>query len=477
VANIFISYSRQSKAVTKALVDDVEALGHTVWFDQELSGGQAWWDQILSMIRRCDFFVFALDPAALNSVACKLEYGYAADLRKPILPILISEGVSTNLLPPSLSQIQFVDYRNQDHPAALRLARAFSAVPPPPALPDPLQVPPGAPISYLGSLAAKLETTSLLTYEEQSALVFDLKKELRDPVTADDTRTLLKTFRKRRDLLAGIAEEIDELFAGLRETSLASPPASAMTPPFWEQSQKEETAPRPSKEKPQRQKTRGFPSEPVPPATHDKDGEIAKPSLVESPAPRHIINIVRNLGVIAFATYLILVGLNRTTYLIPLGIDIPEVVFGVLALAAGILIPIGRFAAPSIPPTRGRFFMFSGPGLNGIVVLGVIAFATYLILVGLNLTTYLILGIGIPQVVFGVLALAAGILILIGRFAAPSIPPSTGRLFMFSGPVGILLLAIYLILVGITVLLHFAIPVILTGILALAAGILILIGK
>src|SRR4030095_15228226 len=95
-------------------------------------------------------------------------------LRKPILPILVSEGVSTNLLPPSLSQIEFVDYRNKDHTAVLRLARAFSTVPPPAALPDPLPIPPQAPLSYLGSLAAKLEATSL-TYEEQSALVFDLK--------------------------------------------------------------------------------------------------------------------------------------------------------------------------------------------------------------------------------------------------------------------------------------------------------------
>ena len=42
---------------------------------------------------------------------------------------------------------------------------------------------------------------------------------------------------------------------------------------------------------------------------------------------------------------------------------------------------------------------------------------------------------------------------------------------------GMLLLAIYLILVGITLLLHITIPIIVTGILALAAGILILIGK
>jgi hypothetical protein len=42
---------------------------------------------------------------------------------------------------------------------------------------------------------------------------------------------------------------------------------------------------------------------------------------------------------------------------------------------------------------------------------------------------------------------------------------------------GMLLLAIYLILVGITALLHFALPGVVMAILALAAGILILIGK
>jgi hypothetical protein len=48
---------------------------------------------------------------------------------------------------------------------------------------------------------------------------------------------------------------------------------------------------------------------------------------------------------------------------------------------------------------------------------------------------------------------------------------------MITKNLGMLLLAIYLILVGITVLVHLAIPAIVTGILALAAGILILIGR
>ena len=42
---------------------------------------------------------------------------------------------------------------------------------------------------------------------------------------------------------------------------------------------------------------------------------------------------------------------------------------------------------------------------------------------------------------------------------------------------GMFLLAIYLLIVGITVLVHIAIPVLVTGVLALAAGILILIGR
>ena len=48
---------------------------------------------------------------------------------------------------------------------------------------------------------------------------------------------------------------------------------------------------------------------------------------------------------------------------------------------------------------------------------------------------------------------------------------------MITKNLGMLLLAIYLILVGITAHFHVGIPVIVTGILALAAGILILVGK
>ncbi len=231
MSNIFISYNRQSEKIARTLVDDIEALGHTAWFDQELSGGQAWWDKILATVRDCDVFVFALNPEALNSTACKREYSYAADLGKPILPVLVAEGVSTNLLPPALSQIQFVDYRKTDREAALRLARALNNIPPPEPLPDPLPPAPEVPISYLGSLTEQIEKTTTLSYEEQSTLLVDLKRSYRDPETTDDARTLLGNLRKRHDLFATIAEEIDELLVGARVVALAHPQASQLEPP------------------------------------------------------------------------------------------------------------------------------------------------------------------------------------------------------------------------------------------------------
>ncbi|MEN3335472.1 MAG: hypothetical protein V7641_4837 [Blastocatellia bacterium] len=271
MANIFISYNRQIEAIAKTLANDFESLGHTVWFDQEISGGQAWWDQILATVRRCDLFVFLLEPEALNSTACKREYSYAADLGKPILPVLVSDGVPTNLLPPALSQIQFVDYRTQDRNAAFRLARALNTIPPPDPLPDPLPAPPEAPISYLGSLTSQVETTSILTYEQQTALVFDLKRGLRDHGTTDDTRTLLERLRKRRDLFATIAEEIDELLGSIRKAAAAPLRASEIIRPFSEQSQNEDTPSVLSEIKPpERQNPQHSATQPAPTRTHHK---------------------------------------------------------------------------------------------------------------------------------------------------------------------------------------------------------------
>jgi hypothetical protein len=211
VASIFVSYARESETAVQSLAADVESLDHKVWVDHDLKGGREWWDQILAHIRDCHVFMMTLSPESLASAACKREYSYAAELGKPILPILIAEGVSLQTLPSKLSQIQYVDYRKRDVASALKLANALSAVPAALALPDPLPDPPGAPVSYLGGIAEQIDGDKALDAKDQSALVSSLRRALRETETKADARHLLSRLRKRQGLYADIRDEIDEL--------------------------------------------------------------------------------------------------------------------------------------------------------------------------------------------------------------------------------------------------------------------------
>ena len=232
MSNIFFSYTRQNENIIGPLVRDISSLGHRVWFDQELTGGQDWWDRVLSELRDCDCFAFGLSPESLESYACKLEYTYAADLGKPIIPILLTEGVSVNFLPEALSKIQFVDYKLQDNQAAFALVKALQNLPPPQPLPDPLPEPPLVPVSYLSTLKDQIDTRETLSFEQQSALVLDLKARLRNYEEADDVRRLLGLLRKRDDLLARVAGEIDAvLTAPAVESSRPTTIAAEKTPP------------------------------------------------------------------------------------------------------------------------------------------------------------------------------------------------------------------------------------------------------
>ncbi len=121
---IFVSYTREHREAARALTRDLEAVGHAVWMDDALQGGQTWWEQILEEIRRCDFLVLVLTTESLDSTACDREMNYAAAVGKPILPVLAADGVSIRLLPSLLAQVQHVDYRERDKAAALRAAGA-----------------------------------------------------------------------------------------------------------------------------------------------------------------------------------------------------------------------------------------------------------------------------------------------------------------------------------------------------------------
>ena len=227
---VFVSYSSADRPLVAAIVDDLEAAGYEVWFDQELSGGQAWWDVILDKVRSADVIVFAVTEAAVASQACRAEAAYAAALGKTVIPLRLTD-VAPDAAPSALQQVQWIDYRSPDRAAAFAVVCAVNNATPRP-LPDPLPAPPPVPLSYLADLVDKVDTPGVLTLENQLAIVFAFRQlvvQERDPAKIAD---LLARFRQRDDLLAKVAVDIDVLIGQLAPAApISSQPAPTAGPP------------------------------------------------------------------------------------------------------------------------------------------------------------------------------------------------------------------------------------------------------
>jgi formylglycine-generating enzyme required for sulfatase activity len=210
MAKIFISYDRASKDIVEELVQDLRDEDHDVWFDQHLTGGQKWWNNILSEIRKCEIFVAALTPDSLESSACQREMKYANDLQRILLPVRLSDKVSPDSLPLGLSELQWVDYTLRNIAALKSLRRTLKNLPKAPPLPDPLPAQPPVPISYLSQLREKIESDSLVR-QDQIQLVFELRQQFRKGERAKEMLDLLQRLNERDDIFAAVSHEIDDL--------------------------------------------------------------------------------------------------------------------------------------------------------------------------------------------------------------------------------------------------------------------------
>jgi len=216
---IFISYSSDDKTPIQEVVGDLESLGHTVWFDNELVGGQSWWDRILREIETADFYLCALSSAYLKSDACKRELGYANELGKTIIPIKVLNDFDERFLPLEISKLQITDVEAGNKKGILSLINALNTATPSTALPDPMPEPPAIPVSYLSELLRDITSSEPLDQDQQAALIFKLRDHFRSAGDVDGVSQALDKLEARNDLLAKIAREVDAL---RKEVALAT---------------------------------------------------------------------------------------------------------------------------------------------------------------------------------------------------------------------------------------------------------------
>ena len=229
IQSVFVSYTRKDQARVTTLLTGLRRLGYEVWFDQELSGGQEWWETILGQIRGCDAVLLAVSPAGLESDACRAEIGYARQVGKAVLPVMV-EAVLPALLPRDLAQLQLVDYTGRNQNEAFELLAALKTLPAPGPVPDPLPEPPTLPLSYVNRISEKVDKPTL-DQDEQFAVVGGLREALQDSELRDAAIDLLRRFNRRKDLYRGPAKEVDAMLAALQPSGPAPLPAAPTPTP------------------------------------------------------------------------------------------------------------------------------------------------------------------------------------------------------------------------------------------------------
>lgn len=229
---LFISYSRQDAADLSELAAALHRSRQDVWIDQELGGGDAWWNTICERIRACDVLVVALSNHWLRSKPCQAELRYAQALNKPILPVRI--GPVDNMRVNSLAELQIVDYETPTAQSGVELITAVHVLTAQPrSLPDPLPEQPAVPYGYLMRLGDAMADKEI-SPQQQLQMLVELKAGLDedgdDPSARSDIAQLMRMLRMRHDVTFRTRTEIDNVLASLEPASAPPEPEPPAVP-------------------------------------------------------------------------------------------------------------------------------------------------------------------------------------------------------------------------------------------------------
>ncbi|MEL6567175.1 MAG: toll/interleukin-1 receptor domain-containing protein [Pseudomonadota bacterium] len=89
--DIFISYRRTDQPVARALVEQLEARGLKVWWDQKIEGGEDWRDAIVAGLEASASLVILFSDECNESKQLKKEMAIADTLDKLVIPVLIED--------------------------------------------------------------------------------------------------------------------------------------------------------------------------------------------------------------------------------------------------------------------------------------------------------------------------------------------------------------------------------------------------
>lgn len=95
---IFVSYSHADTKLVYPQLERLKRLGYQVWYDEGVSPGSRWSDELAERINNCSLFLVLITPGVLKSPHCHDELNFVLDTNKPVVAMHLLETE----LPPGL---------------------------------------------------------------------------------------------------------------------------------------------------------------------------------------------------------------------------------------------------------------------------------------------------------------------------------------------------------------------------------------
>jgi formylglycine-generating enzyme required for sulfatase activity len=107
MARFFISYSRVDSVFMAQFLKRLKRkfTEYHFWVDEELTGGDDWWKEILKAIHEADIFIYLLSNESVSSLYCKAEFTEARRLQKRIILVQVRDRTNFD------SELQWVDMK------------------------------------------------------------------------------------------------------------------------------------------------------------------------------------------------------------------------------------------------------------------------------------------------------------------------------------------------------------------------------
>ncbi len=115
---IFVSYAHEDSALVYPELVRLRGLGFNVWYDEGISPGSSWRQELADAIQNAGLFLFFVSPKSTASPNCQKEVNFGIDSGKPFIAVhLVKTELSTGMQL-TLSDIQAVmkhELRDEDY--------------------------------------------------------------------------------------------------------------------------------------------------------------------------------------------------------------------------------------------------------------------------------------------------------------------------------------------------------------------------